>query len=516
VDGFLNQKGVKKKYFRIYPLVVIVSSCMSTRQAHYTPEQKYSTQVLRKDFTLVREALEADHPSLYWYMPKDSIQYYFAQADSAITEPMTELEFRNLLAVTLAHIRCGHTGVRSSRMFDAYTSRRASPAQFPFQVKILPQAPDPELALVFNPYLKDSTFRPGDVITDINGVDAATLITRMRSYLSVDGYSYNFAYQRISGDFPQWYQNVFGADSVFRVGIQRGGGSPLPGASQAAPLRFTASVKAYDLQKDTSLAEALKIWEMGAPYRFSREEELERTRSLKIDSSGKLAVMELRSFADGVRKDFIRQSFRTLHRKKVSNLVIDLRTNTGGVISTAVLLARYLKRDDFVFTDSVYALTRKLAYKRYMDKSFLYQLGLTFLTRKKEDGYYHFRYFEGTRYHPVRKDHYEGHVYILTGGFTFSAASIFTANMKGAPGVTILGEETGGGNYGNDGVFITEITLPGTGLRVSLPLFRMIINHLSVKDGRGVIPDVEVVPTTADIRAGVDPKIRKVREMIGD
>jgi hypothetical protein len=490
---------------------------MSARYAHYSPEKTYSVQVLNKDFRLLTEILEADHPSLYWYTSRDSIQYYFSRADSSIVKPMTEPEFRNLLASTLVHIRCGHTGVRSSRMYDAYAARRPSLAQFPFQVKILPLSPQPELALVFNPYLKDTTFRPGDLITDINGVDAGALIDHMRAYLSVDGYSYNFAYQRISGDFPQWYQNIFGADSIYRVGIQRdGGGQRLLGGEPDGAQHFTATVKAYDLQKDTSLAEALRIWEMGAPYRFSKEEEVERMRSLRIDSSGRVAVLNLRSFADGVRKSFIRQSFRTLNKKKVPNLVIDLRTNTGGVINTAVLLARYLKRENFVFTDSVYAVTRKLAYKRYLDRSFLYQLGLTFMTRKREDGYYHFKYFEGTRYHPVRKDHYNGHVYILTGGFTFSAASIFTANMKGTPGVTILGEETGGGGYGNDGVFISEITLPGTGLRVSLPLFRMIINHRSVKDGRGVIPDVEVVPTTADIKAGVDPKMKKVMELIGE
>jgi len=483
--------------------MLIFSGCMSARMAAYRPEQTYPVAVLKKDFSLLWKVLKADHPSLYWYTSPDSIRYYFSKTDSSITHPMTELEFRNLLAATVAHIRCGHTGVRSSKMYDAYESRHLVP-QFPFQVKILPVAPQPELALVFNPYVKDSVFKPGDLLTEINGLGAAQIVDSMRSFLSVDGYSYNFAYQRISGDFPQWYQNVFGRDSIYRVGIRRDGQPP-----------FTAPVKAYDLQEDTSLAEALKIWEMGAPYRTSKEEELERMRYLKIDSSGKVAVLYLRSFADGVKKDFIRESFSILHKKKVPNLVIDLRTNTGGVINTAVLLARYLKQTDFVFTDSVYSLTRKLSYKRYLDRSFLYQLGLTFLTRKKEDGYYHFRYFEGSHYHPLRKNHYDGRVFILTGGFTFSAASIFTANMKGSPGVTVLGEETGGGNYGNGGVFITEITLPGTGLRASMPLFRMVINHQSPKDGRGVIPDVEVIPSLSDIRSAIDPKMKKVMEMIG-
>jgi hypothetical protein len=486
--------------------IALLAGCATAR---YTPDQTFSPQVLHSDFHLLRKIMEADHPSLYWYTSRDSIRYYFDQADSSIRGPMTEAAFRNLIAQALAHIHCGHTGVRPSRHFDEYTNTHPLP-QFPFQVKVLPGASvgddptPPQLGLVFNPFYKDTTFRSGDLLTAINGVPSTLLIDSIRSFLSVDGASYNFAYQRMSGDFPLWYENIFGRDSVYRVGIRR------PGHPD-----FTAPVKAYDLQKDTSLAEALKIWEMGAPYRTTKSEELERLRYLKIDSTGQMAVLNLRSFADGVRKDFIRRSFRILRRKKVPNLVIDLRTNTGGVISTAVCLTRYLKPSPFVFIDSVYAPTRSISYKRYLDKAFIFQLGMTFFTHRDADGNYHFRYFEGTTYHPFHKNHYNGHVYILTGGFTFSAASIFVANMKGSPNVTVVGEETGGGYYGNDGVFITEATLPGTGLRVSLPLFRMITNHRFPKDGHGVIPDIEVIPTTDDIRAAVDPKMRKVRELIG-
>jgi hypothetical protein len=43
----------------------------------------------------------------------------------------------------------------------------------------------------------------------------------------------------------------------------------------------------------------------------------------------------------------------------------------------------------------------------------------------------------------------------------------------------------------------------------------MIINHQFAKDGRGVTPDIEVVPSTSDIRAGLDPKMKRVAELLG-
>lgn len=502
----INHPGVNKPYPLLQLLWLtsaLMVGCASSRMTAYTPETTYAPTVLLKDFNLMRKILEADHPSLYWYTPKDSMDYYFDQAAASIRAPMTEAAFKNLIGSTLAHIRCGHTGVRPSKQMDYYESVHEAP-QFPFQVKILGANPQPQLALVFNPYVKDTLFKAGDILTQINGIPAPQLIDSMKRFMSVDGYAYNFAYQRISGDFPLFYQNIFGRDSIYNVGVSRPGAEP-----------FTASVKAYDLQRDTSLAEALKIWEMGAPYRFSKREELERTRYLQIDSSGQLAVLNIRSFADGVSRSFIRQSFKTLKKEKVPNLVIDLRVNTGGVIRTAICLAKYLKQEPFVFTDSIYSGTRHLSYRGYLDKGFLYQMGMTFLTHKEAEGRYRFSYFAGKTYNPAKKNRYHGKVYILTGGFTFSAASIFAANMKGTPGVTVVGEETGGGYYGNDGVFITEATLPNTGLRVSLPLFRMIINHKSPKDGRGVLPDIEVIPTTADIRGAVDPKMKKVEELIG-
>lgn len=484
-------------------LLVLLTGCAGSRVARFTPDHVYSPEVLHKDFRVLTDIIEADHPSLYWYTSSDSIKYYFAQADASLGRPMTEGAFRNVVAATLSHIRCGHTGVRPSVQYEDYTARHPE-AQFPFQVKILGLRDQPCLALVFNPYVRDSTFKAGDIITSINGLPASTLIDSLRRFFSVDGYCYNFAYQRISGDFPLNYQSVFGSDSIYSVGVSR------PGKPD-----FTAPVKAYDLQTDTTLAESLKIWEMGAPFRMSKREELQQLRSLRIDSSGKLAVLTIRTFDDGLRKDFIRESFEILRREKIPNLVVDLRTNSGGQISNAILLARYLKPADFVFMDSVYSTTRHISYKHYMDRTFLPQLGMTFLTRKHEDGYYHFTSLEGKRYHPIRRDHYKGHVYVLTGGFTFSAASIFTANMKGTPDVTIVGEETGGGYYGNDGIYIPDVTLPGTHLRVSLPLFRMVTNHNFPKDGRGVPPDIEVVPSPSDISGAVDPKMRRVLELVG-
>jgi len=135
------------------------------------------------------------------------------------------------------------------------------------------------------------------------------------------------------------------------------------------------------------------------------------------------------------------------------------------------------------------------------------------MTHRKKDGYYHFTYFENRYFKPKRKNHFDGTTYILTGGNTFSAATLFAKSLQDQSNVITVGEETGGGAYGNSAWLIPDITLPNTQVRFRLPLFRLVIDSKEVK-GRGVIPKVEVRPTLESIRKNADFKMDKVIEMI--
>ena len=66
----------------------------------------------------------------------------------------------------------------------------------------------------------------------------------------------------------------------------------------------------------------------------------------------------------------------------------------------------------------------------------------------------------------------------------FSATTLFAGAPERQKNVTLVGEETGGGYYGNTAWIIPDVTLPNTGLRFRLPRFRMVINKDRVKNGR--------------------------------
>jgi hypothetical protein len=80
--------------------------------------------------------------------------------------------------------------------------------------------------------------------------------------------------------------------------------------------------------------------------------------------------------------------------------------------------------------------------------------------------------------------------------------------------VIVVGEETGGGAYGNSAWLIPDVTLPVTGIRFRLPLFRLVIDKTIPKDGRGVQPEILSLPSMEAIKRNADFKIEKVMELI--
>jgi C-terminal processing protease CtpA/Prc len=191
-----------------------------------------------------------------------------------------------------------------------------------------------------------------------------------------------------------------------------------------------------------------------------------------------------------------------------------VRGNGGGSVTNSTLLSKYLADQKFKVADSLYALTRHSQYKNYIRQYFLNRLFLVFFTRKKSDGHYHFAYFERHFFKPKKKNHFDGKTYVMTGGNSFSATTLFTNAVIKQENVIVVGEETGGGAYGNTAWLIPDVKLPETKLTFRLPLFRLVMNKDYPKTGRGIQPEVEVLPTVDAIRRNADFKLDKVIELI--
>jgi Peptidase family S41 len=505
-----------KKFFYLLSLILCVFffSCGTANKA-FDPERKYAPADLKKDYGIFRNTLEAWHPSLYWYTPKDSMDLFFDRGLAGIHDSMTEPQFRTLLSFVIARVDCGHTSVRASKPFSHYLDTSKLP-QFPLILKFW----NDTMVVTANLDRRDSILKRGAVIRTIDGRTARQLTDTLFPYFVTDGYNLTGKYQYMSTgfNFSAWYKNIFGYTDTFTVDY-----------SDTAGIDHVVRIPLYDPRGDTvrrGINRSLLAQGQGQgpaqgrkrrpPGRRSRKNrELFLTRNLQLDSASNTAFMTLNTFERGYRlRHFIRQSFRTLQERDVKNLVIDVRSNGGGDASNSTLLTRFLIDKKFKVADSLYTIRRHSRYDRYIGNGFVYSALTFFASRKHSDGKYHFGYFERHFYHPVKKDHFNGQVYILTGGNSFSATCLFAGAVKGQSNITLVGEETGGGFYGNTAWMIPDVTLPVTGIRFRLPRFRLVVDGQRERTGRGVMPDVPALPSVDAITKGQDYKTARVKELI--
>ncbi|HEY6063651.1 MAG TPA: S41 family peptidase, partial [Chitinophagaceae bacterium] len=355
---------------------------------------------------------------------------------------------------------------------------------------------------------KDSVLKRGTVITKVNDKTEPVIVDTLFDYISTDGYNCTHKYQTLSnrGFFGSLYTSLFGLSEKYNIEY-------LDGMGQAK----TITVPVYNSASDTINRSAIRpVSNIPQPSRKERKRgELNNIRLLKIDSVNHTAMMDLSSFGRGYGlRQFFHNSFRVLRQTRVGHLIIDVRSNGGGSVTNSTLLSRYLTDHHFKICDSLYAVKKGSRYDHYIKDHFWNKLFMVFFTRKNRDGNYHFGYFERHYFKPRKNNHYQGNVYILTGGNSFSATTLFVSSIIKQDNVTVIGEETGGGAYGNSAWLIPDVTLPETGVRFRLPLFRMVIDKNYPKTGKGVQPEVEAKPTVDAIRRNADFKLDKAMELI--
>lgn len=489
--------GAFIQYCLLVLLAFMCTFCSSSKKALHAT-RKYPAEELQKDYMLFRNVLEESHPSLYWFTTKDSMDHFFDWGYRQLSDSMNERDFRMVLSYVVTQIKCGHTSVRASKKYYRYLDT-AKLKLFPLSLKIW----DDTMVVTSNINRRDSILKRGTIITAIDGRPAADLIDTLLNYVTGDGNATIGKYQSLSnrGNFAAVYRNVFGLPDTLQIQYIDSAG--LPGHT---------FLKAYD-PRDTVGKLRLNIREPGRNE--IRQRELVSSRNVQIDPSLRSAYMTVNTFSRGNRlKGFFKKSFRTISKLNLQHLVIDLRANGGGDAGISTMLTQYLIDKKFKIADSLYAIKRSSKYRKHIKWQRVYWLMAKIVTRKHADGKYHFGYFERHYYKPREKYHFNGSVYLLTGGNSFSATTLVLKVLQGQPNVKIIGEETGGGAYGNTAWMIPDVVLPETGVRFRLPKFRLVMDRNLVKAGRGVIPDVEVRATPETIRQGIDPKVEMVKEMI--
>lgn len=174
-----------------------------------------------------------------------------------------------------------------------------------------------------------------------------------------------------------------------------------------------------------------------------------------------------------------------------SNLIIDLRGNTGGTLDAAVVLGRYLTNQSI---DAGVYLSRKwfLDHGDYPTKEEIQ--AMPYLQDMSFDGFGKMLDENGA-FRMVLPPHsnptFQGKVYVLTDGITGSTCEPLVDRLKKSGAATIVGEKTAGGMLSARYFKISD------DLKMFLPVADYITAEGTRIDKVGVEPNVKVHPEKA-------------------
>ena len=431
-------------------------SCMMTVVSHsqihdYTPE-KIAATALKSDFLLLRDTLQKTHPAMYRYNSKKYVDHIFDSCYAAISDSMSQTDFLAVTRFAIAAIGDGHANCKLPR--DVTNDYLANTKVFPAIVMFIHNR-----AFIF--CCKQNDALTGTELISINRQPVNMIIQRLFSYITTDGRIQSRKNWELPEDFQLLFNIIYGVQENYSI---------------------TYKTKKGETATTLLKADIIKNFICKSP--FNRP-----SKYLNLSyATSNTAVLTIQTFFDGFLqqtgenfKQFLNSAFRDIKEKKVENLLIDVRSNQGGNDGNGALLYSYLSKIPFRYYASLETIHEKFT----EDKHSL--LGMQ----------------------QPSENNFSGKVYILMNGRSFSGVGEFASIAKTNHRAIFIGEECGGGYYGNSSGDEAMVTLPNSQVTVRIPVIKytMAVKKAGYPD-RGVIPDYPIGITISDIIAHNDSQLQ--------
>lgn len=441
------------------------------------------------DFDLMRKALEEAHSGLYRFATKAEMDKVFDAQRAKLSRPLTKREFLVVVSEMLAQIKCGHTGATPDAEMQAAA---ANAPMFPLRVLIEGQ----RLMVLSNGTPDDQTIRPGMEILEINGRKPGDILNRILPTLSADGDVETGKRAVMQRNFGRYYWLVVEQASEFTVKAKDAAGKTVT--------TKLAGVKSADREKIQNPVNAETQANL-TKLDWSRE-----NLGLRFLKDPEVAQIRIRGFGGNDYPQWMENTFKTLREKGAKVLIIDLRSNGGGADMYGALLVSYLTDKPFRYFDHINVKTISPSFKEHSDWRTEREGQLrTDMTLNPAGSYLvPVKLHPGVAEQPPGKYPFLGKVFVLIDGGSFSTTADFCAVTHHLKRATFIGEETGGGYYGNNSGMQTILTLPNSKVRVRLPMYEY-WNAVPGYDGkrRGTLPDHVVETKAANLLRGVDEQL---------
>ena len=446
-------------------------------------EDPLPAEKIREDLNILKEALCELYPSLEDRMGENAFCAYVDSLKSSVSTPMdVSLRFRMMLRDILHQIPDSHIGLFPDPI-QTTAPQSWQPGEFLMfcddTVRILFTVPE------FKQY-------EGRIVNRINGISAADYARQAYKLLNTYDSGVESTPEEESillGRYGLIMNLDAGKDSCHQLELE-------DGSTVRIPFYKRPSFAPNDIYR--------RMLHWHNLNRMGSDDDVFHTRMLN-DSTAYLGIKTFEMLTGQVEQ--VRAFLDTL---QVPNLIVDVRNNAGGHSEVLMSLlsciatkpmdrqnggyGRVNKQGDFA--SLAYSLNYTADSKIFPD----YEAG--------DNGFYLRDTLETCSIVlPDPQVHYDGKVYVLTNGSSFSAATLFPAVLvRNRRGVSV-GRETGTGYHFMTALKFADIQLPNSLQTIRIPLVKLVFDTTicdRLPEGRGLLPDYPLPLTYDEAIGGAD------------
>lgn len=463
---------------------------------------KIEKEKLLNDLDLLYQGLDKFHTGMYWYTPKDSVDFAFQKAKSKINSDLNVLEFHKIIAPLVALSREDHTDIYMPDFVDEKLN--AEIRFLPFTVVFLGK----ELYIVKNGSDFESLDLEGKIIEFINGATPTEIVEKIGNLFASDGFIKTVKYSDLERfKFSKYYFLFYGQLDQFEIKF-KGIKEPLIIKSQNIKTINNHLNSRYKEKKDGSEKDLLEFKILNDSTAYLGIHDFSNS-TIKKESKEKNL------------KRFLHKSFETIKENNIQILIVDVSENGGGTEGNEGLLYSYFG-ENYQKYKSVKAKVQKAVLDNGIDKPIkLKTYGLIerlFTTKKETDGSIVRTQSFGNglmAYKKKPKNKFKGKVYVIISPVTYSGGSEFSNMMFTNDLAIFVGQETGGGFLGNTSGYRQKLILPNSQIEIRIPALKFEMNvKPKLPFGSGVIPHYEVIPTFEQYVNGENASLKFILEQL--
>lgn len=383
--------------------VLVLFLCSTAFGQKLSPAQQIS------DFDDLCSKLESVHPDLYLYQSKKEYENNKMKIKASMTDSIKISDFYFKIALFIANIKDGHSMMLPPITSDFVSYVKKDGKTMPLRIKAVEN-----VFVVDYPIVMNSGFNEGDTIFSINGVDSKDILKKAYDLWGSEKDN-GIKEAAVNTYLSLLFWHIYRWDDSY-VFMVKHGNTIEKKHLEGVPQSMAMNVRRERLSKNK-------------PESFS----------CKFSSDYTQATLIIRNvYNEKALKEFCDSVFKEINYRKIPEIIIDMRNNTGGSSQCVERLISYFPHPEYVLysKSQIKVSTYSKAYNKERHPEIYSQIcnipdGELFVVKES--------LIEDNR---KEANLYRGKIIVLVNNKTYSGASSF-AHVMNKLGIASVEGETG-------------------------------------------------------------------------